>query len=153
MDYLGKGEVLTNTGLNKFVNKIWEKYIYWVHRKSLFISTREKWGGCIYIFVQCMKVKSGKTSNLRSWVRFYVIWDKSEKTKDTWIESQITKRKSSFKSNEISLKKSYDKSKSSKNELTQVSRNLKEEEDVCQWNQVSDHSRKVWVKSSDTSFM
>ncbi len=26
MDYLGKGEVLTNTDLDRFVNNIWEKY-------------------------------------------------------------------------------------------------------------------------------
>ncbi len=25
MDYLGKGEVLTNTDLDRFVNNIWEK--------------------------------------------------------------------------------------------------------------------------------
>lgn len=52
-------------------------------------------------------------SNLRSWVRYYVIWDKSEKAKHTWIKSQVTKRKSqvilnksksSFKSYAISLK-------------------------------------------------
>ncbi len=59
MDYLGKGEVLTNTDLNKFVNKIWETYTYCVRRKSLrfFISAHEKWEQkqkcCIYIFVQC----------------------------------------------------------------------------------------------------
>ncbi len=28
MDYLGKGEVLTNTDLDRFVNNIWEKYVY-----------------------------------------------------------------------------------------------------------------------------
>ncbi len=28
MDYFGKGEVLTNIDLTKFVNKIWEKYTY-----------------------------------------------------------------------------------------------------------------------------
>ncbi len=35
MDYLDKGKVLTNTDLNKFVNKISEKYSFYVHRKSL----------------------------------------------------------------------------------------------------------------------
>ncbi len=33
MDYLGKGEVLTNTDLDRFVNNIWEKYAFCVHRK------------------------------------------------------------------------------------------------------------------------
>ncbi len=34
MDYLVKGEVLTNTDLDRFVNNIWEKYAFCVHRKS-----------------------------------------------------------------------------------------------------------------------
>ncbi len=34
MDYLGK-EVLTNTDLDRFVNNIWEKYAFCVHRKNL----------------------------------------------------------------------------------------------------------------------
>ncbi len=42
MDYLGKGEMLTNTDLKKFANKIWEKYIYCLGRKSLFFLTHEK---------------------------------------------------------------------------------------------------------------
>ncbi len=46
MDHLGKGEVLTNTDLNKFVNKFWDKYTYCVHRKSL-----QKLQN---IFVQCI---------------------------------------------------------------------------------------------------
>ncbi len=59
MDYLGKGEVLTNTDLNRFVNKIWEKHTYCVRGKSLrfLISTCEKWErkqkSWVYIFVQC----------------------------------------------------------------------------------------------------
>ncbi len=28
MDYLSKGEVLTNTDLHRFVNNIWDKYVY-----------------------------------------------------------------------------------------------------------------------------
>ncbi len=28
MDYLGKGEVLTNTDLDRFVNNIWEKQAF-----------------------------------------------------------------------------------------------------------------------------
>ncbi len=35
MDYLGKGEVLTNTDLDRFVNNIWDKYAFSVHRTSL----------------------------------------------------------------------------------------------------------------------
>ncbi len=60
MDYFGKGDVLTNTDLNKFVNKIWKKYTYCVRRKSLrfFISTHGKWEQkqkrCVYIFVKCI---------------------------------------------------------------------------------------------------
>ncbi len=60
MDYLGEGEVLTNTDLNKFVNKIWEKYNYCIRRNSLkfLIWTSEKWERkqtcCVYIFVQCI---------------------------------------------------------------------------------------------------
>ncbi len=46
MDYLGKREVLTNTDLYRFVNNIWEKYAFCVHRKSLrsLSSAHEKWG-------------------------------------------------------------------------------------------------------------
>ena len=35
MDYLGKGEVLTNTDLDRFVNNIWEKQAFCVHKKVL----------------------------------------------------------------------------------------------------------------------
>ncbi len=35
MDYLGKGEVFTNTGLDRFVNDIIEKKAFCLHRKSL----------------------------------------------------------------------------------------------------------------------
>ena len=31
MDYLGKGEMLTNRDVNNFVHKIWEKYVFWVY--------------------------------------------------------------------------------------------------------------------------
>ncbi len=64
MDYLGKGEVLTNTDLDRFVNNILEKYAFCVHRKSLrsLSSAHEKWGKkekcCVYNFVQCMLVLS-----------------------------------------------------------------------------------------------
>ncbi len=34
MDYLGKGEVLTNTDLNRFVNNIWDKEAFCAHRKK-----------------------------------------------------------------------------------------------------------------------
>ncbi len=59
MDYLGKGEVLTNTDLNKFVKKIWEKYTYCVRRKSLrfFYFNSWKMGARTKVlhlyFVQC----------------------------------------------------------------------------------------------------
>ncbi len=58
MDYLGKGEVFTNTDLDRFVNNIWEKYAFCVHRKSLrsLSSAHEKWGKklkcSVYNFVQ-----------------------------------------------------------------------------------------------------
>ncbi len=32
MDYLGKGEVLTNTDLDRFVNNIWEKPFVYVEK-------------------------------------------------------------------------------------------------------------------------
>ncbi len=35
IDYLGKGEVLTNTDLDRFVNNIWDKYAFCVHRFQL----------------------------------------------------------------------------------------------------------------------
>ena len=38
MDYLSKGEVLTNTDLDRFVNNIWEKWIFCVYRKSFEFS-------------------------------------------------------------------------------------------------------------------
>ncbi len=46
MDYLGRGEVLTNTDLDRFVNNIWEKLAFCVHRKSLrsLSLANEKWG-------------------------------------------------------------------------------------------------------------
>ena len=45
MDYLGKGEVLTNTDLDRFVNNIWEKWIFCVPRKSFrsLSSAHKKW--------------------------------------------------------------------------------------------------------------
>ncbi len=58
MDYLGKGEVLTNTDLDRLVNNIWDKLAFCVHRKSIrFLSSaHEKWGQkqkcSIYNFVQ-----------------------------------------------------------------------------------------------------
>jgi len=57
MDYLGKGEVLTNTDLDRFVNNIWGKYAFCVHLKKSLSSAHEKWGQnkcCIYNFVQCI---------------------------------------------------------------------------------------------------
>ncbi len=52
MDYLGKGEVLTNTDLDRFVNNIWEKYAFCVHKTVLDL------------WVQLMK-NGGKTKVLR----------------------------------------------------------------------------------------
>ncbi len=60
MDYLGIGEVLTNTDLDRFVNNILEKSAFCVHRKSLrsLSSGHEKWGQkqkcCVYNFGQCI---------------------------------------------------------------------------------------------------
>ncbi len=49
-----KGEVLTNTDLNKLVNKIWEKYTCCVRRKSLWFFNFNWWKMCcVYICVQC----------------------------------------------------------------------------------------------------
>ncbi len=59
MDYLSKGEALTNTDLERFVNDILRE-IFCVHRKSLstLSSAHEKWGQkqkcCIYNFGQCI---------------------------------------------------------------------------------------------------
>ncbi len=46
MDYLGKGEVLTNTDLGRFVNNIWKKKAFCEHRKRLrsLSSAHEEWG-------------------------------------------------------------------------------------------------------------
>ena len=55
---LSKGEVLTNTNLDRFVNNIWEKWIFCVYRKSFrsLSSAHEKWEQkqkcCEYVFVQ-----------------------------------------------------------------------------------------------------
>ena len=38
MDYLSKGEVLTNTDLDRFVNNAWEKWIFCVYRNSFEFS-------------------------------------------------------------------------------------------------------------------
>ena len=62
MDYLGKGEVLTITDLDRFVNNIWEKCLFCVYRKCFrsLRSSHEKWeqkqNCCIYIFVQCIYI-------------------------------------------------------------------------------------------------
>ncbi len=40
MDYLGKGEVLTNTDLDRFVNNIWA---FCVHRKKSYIFEFSSW--------------------------------------------------------------------------------------------------------------
>ncbi len=59
MYYLGKGEVLTNTDLDRFVRNIWEIWAFCVHRKCLrsLSSAHEKWGQkqkcCVYNFGQC----------------------------------------------------------------------------------------------------
>ncbi len=65
MDYLGKGEVLTNTDLDRFVNNIWAKKAFCVHRKSLrslswaHEKLDQKQKCCVYNFVQCKKKMSG----------------------------------------------------------------------------------------------
>ncbi len=67
------------TDLNKFVNKIWEKYTCCVCRKSLrfFISTREKWERnqkcCVYIFVQRRSKEKKKRFEGKTMVDFAVI--------------------------------------------------------------------------------
>ncbi len=72
MDYLGKGEVLTNTDLDRFVNNIWEKQAFCLHRKSLrsLSSAHEKWGQkqkcCIYIFDQCVYTGAGHIIRISS---------------------------------------------------------------------------------------
>ena len=35
MDYLGKGELLTNTDLDRFVNNIWEKWFFCVYIENI----------------------------------------------------------------------------------------------------------------------
>ncbi len=64
MDYLGNGEVCTNTVLNKFVNKIWEKHTYCVCRKSLNClfqlmknGSENKSGALIFLFSVCSSQK------------------------------------------------------------------------------------------------
>ena len=59
MDYLGKGEMLTNREVNTFVHNILEKEAFCAYGTFLgsFISAHETWDQhftcCIYIFVQC----------------------------------------------------------------------------------------------------
>ena len=59
MDYLGKGEVLTNTDLDRCVNIIWQKwsFVYIENVLDLWVQLMEKWEQkqkcCVYIFVQC----------------------------------------------------------------------------------------------------
>ncbi len=88
MDYLGKGEVLTNTDLDKFVNIIWEKYAFCVHRKSLrSLSSAHENGGknkrvafiilfsiCGYLYIQLyVKRMNNHPSNINSnWT--YLFW-------------------------------------------------------------------------------
>jgi hypothetical protein len=45
MDYLGKGEMLTNRNVNTFLHNIGEKYVFCAYGKSLgyFISAHETW--------------------------------------------------------------------------------------------------------------
>ena len=45
MDYLCRGEVLTDADLDRSVNNIWDKWIFCVYRKSFrsFSSAHEKW--------------------------------------------------------------------------------------------------------------
>ncbi len=57
MDYLGKGEVLTNTDLDRFVNNIWENFFFVYIEKVLELWVKlKKWGQkqkcCVYNFVQ-----------------------------------------------------------------------------------------------------
>ena len=73
MDYLGKGEVLTITDLDRFVNNIWEKCLFCVYRKCFrsLSSSHEKWEQkqkcCIYIFVQCSNRHRIKINILTGW--------------------------------------------------------------------------------------
>ncbi len=74
MDYLSKGEVLTNTDLDRFVNNIWEKKVFCVRRKSLrsMSSAHEKWGQkqkcCVYNLVQC-----SFSEHLKALAYFFVV--------------------------------------------------------------------------------
>ncbi len=51
MDYLGKGEVLTNTDLDRFVNNIWEKEAFRVG----YIEKVSSWKSSAHEKVQLMK--------------------------------------------------------------------------------------------------
>ncbi len=59
MDYLGKGGVLTNTDLDRFVNNIWEKFLYIEKVLDLWVQLMKNGGQkqkcCIYNFVQCIQ--------------------------------------------------------------------------------------------------
>ncbi len=88
MDYLGKGEVLTNTDLDRFVNNIWEKLALCVHGKSLrsLTSAHEKWGQkqkcCVYHFGQYIYIyiwralfqNAINTKFKKKWVCHAVYW-------------------------------------------------------------------------------
>ncbi len=60
MDYLGKGEVLTNTDLDRFVNNIIEKKAFCVHRKSLrsLSSAHEKGAKTKVLFIILFSVQN-----------------------------------------------------------------------------------------------
>ncbi len=60
MDYLGKGEVLTNTDLDRFVNNIWE-------RKRPFVYTEK----VLDLWVQLMK-NGGKNKSVAFIILFCV---------------------------------------------------------------------------------
>lgn len=71
MDFINKGEVLTITDLDWFVNNIWEKWWYCVCNKSFrsLRSSHKKWEQkqkcCDYINVECMWRHSKRVKGCR----------------------------------------------------------------------------------------
>ena len=77
MDYLGKVEELTHTDLDRFVNNIWEKWIFCVYRKSFrsLSSAHEKWEQkqkCLYFCLVYFK-------------QFIVFFPFKSKISDCWV--------------------------------------------------------------------
>ncbi len=66
MDYLGKGEVLNNTDLDRFVNNIFERnrpFVYMEKVLDLWVQLMKNGGQkqkcCIYNFGQCISNSMG----------------------------------------------------------------------------------------------